>query len=110
MTVNGKRVSKADVPAEDVDDFSVIHVVTDVLYPLVKKNITIAQVLLNDRRFSTLASAFRNTGLLNTLEQGNLVTLTSYSLLNEFLLEINKKFNGENDYFRWTFYIVRPHK
>ena len=70
MTVNGKRVSKADVPAEEGDDLNVVHVVTEVLYPLVKKNYTIVQELLSDTKFSTLVSALRNTGLLNTLEQG----------------------------------------
>ena len=73
MTVNGKRVSKADVLAEDDQVRNVIHVTTDVLYPLVKKNYTVPQVLLNDRRFSTLVSVLRDTGLLNALEQGKMV-------------------------------------
>ena len=72
MTVNGKRVSKADVLAEDGQVRNVIHVTTEVLYPLVKKNYTVPQVLLNDRRFSTLASVLRDTGLLNALEQGKI--------------------------------------
>ena len=70
MTVNGKRVSKADVTAEDGNDINVVHVVTEVLYPLVKKNYTIPQVLLNDDKFSTLVSVLRDTGLLNALESG----------------------------------------
>ena len=70
MTVNGKRVSKADVTAEDGNDINVVHVVTEVLYPLVKKNYTIPQVLLNDNRFSTLVSVLSDTGLLNALESG----------------------------------------
>ena len=73
MTVNGKRVSKADVLAEDDQVRNVIHVTTEVLYPLVKKNYTVPQVLLNDRRFSTLVSVLRDTGLLNALEQGKMV-------------------------------------
>ena len=73
MTVNGKRVSKADVLAEDGQVRNVIHVTTEVLYPLVKKNYTVPQVLLNDRRFSTLVSVLRDTGLLNALEQGKMV-------------------------------------
>ena len=72
MTVNGKRVSKADVLAEDGQVRNVIHVTTEVLYPLVKKNYTVPQVLLNDRRFSTLVSVLRDTGLLNALEQGKI--------------------------------------
>ena len=72
MTVNGKRVSKADVLAEDDQVRNVIHVTTEVLYPLVKKNYTVPQVLLNDRRFSTLVSVLRDTGLLNALEQGKI--------------------------------------
>ena len=70
MTVNGKRVSKADVTAEDDNDIIVVHVVTEVLYPLVTKNYTIPQVLLNDDKFSTLVSVLRDTGLLNALESG----------------------------------------
>ena len=73
MTVNGKRVSKADVLAEDDQVRNVIHVTTEVLYPLVKKNYTVPQVLLNDRRFSTLVSVLRDSGLLNALEQGKMV-------------------------------------
>ena len=73
MTVNGKRVSKADVLAEDDQVRNVIHVTTEVLYPLVKKNYTVPQVLLNDRRFSTLVSVLRDTGLLNALEQGKIL-------------------------------------
>ena len=69
MTVNGKRVSKADIPAGD-DDLSVIHIVTEVLFPLVEKNNTIDQVLVNDGRFGTLLSALQITGLLDNLTQG----------------------------------------
>ena len=69
MTVNGKRVSKADVPAAD-DDQSVIHVVTEVLFPLVDKDNTIDQVLVKDGRFGTLLSALQTTGLLDTLKEG----------------------------------------
>ena len=72
MTVNGKRVSKADVLAEEGQVRNVIHVTTEVLYPLVKKNYTVPQVLLNDRRFSTLVSVLRDTGLLNALEKGKI--------------------------------------
>jgi len=75
MTVNGKRVSKADVTAEDGNDINVVHVVTEVLYPLVKKNYTIPQVLLNDNRFSTLVSVLSDTGLLNALESDGPFTL-----------------------------------
>ena len=80
MTVNGKRVSKADVTAEDDNDIIVVHVVTEVLYPLVKKNYTIPQVLLNDNRFSTLVSVLSDTGLLNALESG--IKLKIYIWLN----------------------------
>ena len=69
MTVNGKRVSKADVPAAD-DELSVIHIVTEVLYPLVDRNHTIAQILREDSRFKTLYSALQSTGLLNSFERG----------------------------------------
>ena len=69
MAVNGKRVSKADVPAPDDDD-SIIHVVTEVLYPLVQKTTTIDQVLEWDGRFGTLLSALQMTGLLDVLKGG----------------------------------------
>jgi hypothetical protein len=69
MTVNGKRVSKADVTAAD-DELSVIHIVTEVLYPLVDRNHTIAQVLKEDKRFSTLYSALETSGLLDSFERG----------------------------------------
>ena len=69
MTVNGKRVSKADVSAGD-DDRSVIHVVTEVLFPLVQKYETVAHILATDGRFETLLSALDSTGLLNDLEKG----------------------------------------
>ena len=69
MTVNGKRVSKADVPAGD-ENQSVIHVVTEVIFPLVEKNNTIAEVLAKDDRFSTLLSAFESAEILNILEKG----------------------------------------
>ena len=39
MTVNGKRVSKADIPATDGGE-SVIHIVTEVIFPVVQKYTT----------------------------------------------------------------------
>ena len=69
MTVNGKRVSKADIPATDGGE-SVIHIVTEVIFPLVQKNTTIDQVLIKDGRFGTLLSALQSTDLLDGLRQG----------------------------------------
>lgn len=96
MTVNGKRVSKADVTAEDDNDIIVVHVVTEVLYPLVTKNYTIPQVLLNDDKFSTLVSVLRDTGLLNALESEGPFTL--FAPTNEaFQRRDGRQLNNLND-------------
>jgi len=61
VTVNGKRVSKADVKADN----GVIHMVSDVIYPLPTSNI--AELVTNDPRFSTLLAAVGAAGLADTL-------------------------------------------
>merc|ERR1719341_1834457 len=48
VTINGKRVYKADIVADN----GVIHMVTDVIYPFPTGNI--AEVVTGDERFSTL--------------------------------------------------------
>jgi len=61
VTVNGKRVSKADVKADN----GVIHMVSDVIYPLPTSNI--AELVSTDPRFSTLLAAVGAAGLADTL-------------------------------------------
>lgn len=61
VTVNGKRVSKADVKADN----GVIHMVSDVIYPLPTSNI--AELVSSDPRFSTLLAAVGAAGLADTL-------------------------------------------
>jgi len=61
VTVNGKRVSKADVKADN----GVIHMVSDVIYPLPTSNI--AELVTSDPRFSTLLAAVGAAGLADTL-------------------------------------------
>merc|ERR1712198_233039 len=61
VTVNGKRVTKADLKADN----GVIHMVSDVIYPLPTGNI--AEVVTGDERFSTLLAAVGAAGLAETL-------------------------------------------
>ena len=57
VTVNGKRVSKADVKASN----GVIHMVTGVIYPI--PTMSLAEKLGSDPRFSTLLTAIQAAGL-----------------------------------------------
>merc|ERR1712107_973809 len=61
VTINGKRVTKADIKADN----GVIHMVSDVIYPIPTQNI--AQVVTGDDRFSTLLAAVGAAGLAETL-------------------------------------------
>merc|ERR1719173_268109 len=61
ITINGKRVSKADIPADN----GVIHMITDVIYPFPTGNI--AEIVTGDDRFSTLLAAVQAAGLAETL-------------------------------------------
>eukprot|EP00088_Acartia_fossae_P024957 TRINITY_DN2578_c0_g1_i6.p1 TRINITY_DN2578_c0_g1~~TRINITY_DN2578_c0_g1_i6.p1 ORF type:complete len:292 (-),score=85.18 TRINITY_DN2578_c0_g1_i6:276-1151(-) len=61
VTINGKRVSKADIMADN----GVIHMVTDVIYPFPSGNI--AEIVSSDPRFSTLLAAVGAAGLADTL-------------------------------------------
>merc|ERR1719495_1510296 len=69
VTVNGKRVKKADIPADN----GVIHMVNCVIYPLPTGNI--AEVVTGDERFSTLLAAVAATELTDTLASGGPFTL-----------------------------------
>merc|ERR1712183_758072 len=69
VTVNGKRVKKADIVADN----GVIHMVTDVIYPFPTGNI--AEVVTSDERFSTLLAAVGAAGLADTLATGGPFTV-----------------------------------
>merc|ERR1739838_905321 len=69
VTVNGKRVKKADIVADN----GVIHMVTDVIYPFPTGNI--AEVVTGDERFSTLLAAVGAAGLADTLATGGPFTV-----------------------------------
>merc|ERR1711892_1615816 len=69
VTVNGKRVKKADIVADN----GVIHMVTDVIYPFPTGNI--AEVVTGDERFSTLLAAVSAAGLADTLATGGPFTV-----------------------------------
>jgi len=69
VTVNGKRVKKADIVADN----GVIHMVQDVIYPFTTGNI--AEVVTGDKRFSTLLAAVGAAGLADTLATGGPFTV-----------------------------------
>jgi len=69
VTINGKRVYKADIVADN----GVIHMVTDVIYPFPGGNI--AEVVTGDERFSTLLAAVGAAGLADTLATGGPFTV-----------------------------------
>merc|ERR1711892_1328575 len=69
VTVNGKRVKKADIVADN----GVIHMVTDVIYPFPTGNI--AEVVTGGERFSTLLAAVGAAGLADTLATGGPFTV-----------------------------------
>jgi len=69
VTVNGKRVKKADIPADN----GVIHMVNCVIYPFPTGNI--AEVVTGDERFSTLLAAVAAAELTDTLASGGPFTL-----------------------------------
>ena len=60
-TVNGKRIRKTDIEADN----GVIHVVSEVIFPF--SDMTIPEVLTKDGRFSTLLTAVGEAGLVNLL-------------------------------------------
>ena len=45
-TINGKRIEKADIEATN----GVIHIITDVIYPIIDTNTTIADIISTDPR------------------------------------------------------------
>jgi len=69
VTVNGERVKKADMMADN----GVIHMMNRVIYPFPVGNI--AEVVTGDQRFSTLLSAVVEAGLVETLSTGGPFTV-----------------------------------
>ena len=63
VTVNGKRVSKADVEADN----GVVHVVSDVIYPFAEGDIPTALTQDPEGRFTTLLAAVGAAELAETL-------------------------------------------
>merc|ERR1711915_760556 len=69
VTINGKRVYKTDIVADN----GVIHMVSDVIYPFPTGNI--AEVVTGDERFSTLLAAVGAADLADTLATGGPFTV-----------------------------------
>ena len=82
VTINGKSVNKADLLADN----GIIHYVTDVVYPLVNRDIP--AVLAKDGRFGTLLTAIEMAGL------GDLLTQSRYTLFLSIHRYINYKFSN----------------
>merc|ERR1711997_855513 len=66
ITINGKKVMKADMKADN----GVIHCVSDVLFPIPEKDLV--DTLIADERFSTLVTAATAAGLVDTLRTTDL--------------------------------------
>merc|ERR1711872_2005 len=69
VTVNGKRVKKADMMADN----GMIHLMNSVIYPLPTANI--AEAVTADARFSTLLTAVVEADLVETLSTGGPFTV-----------------------------------
>ena len=69
MTINGKRVYKTDIEADN----GLIHLLNDVVYPFPLGNIM--EVIRQDDHFSTLLSAIEAADLADTLSIGGPFTL-----------------------------------
>merc|ERR1712119_63797 len=82
VTVNGKRVKKADIVADN----GVIHCVTDVVYPFPTGNF--AEVVTGDERFSTLLAAVGAAELADTLATGG--PFTVFAPTNDAFAKIPK--------------------
>lgn len=82
FTVNGKRLVKTDIRADN----GMIHMVGDVLYPIPEGNI--AEVVTGDDRFSTLLAAVGAAGLAETLSGEG--PFTVFAPTNEAFAKIPK--------------------
>merc|ERR1719410_2295712 len=66
ITINGKKVAKADMKADN----GVIHMMSDVLYPIPENDLV--DTLIADERFSTLVTAATAAGIVDTLRTTDL--------------------------------------
>merc|ERR1712241_671042 len=66
ITINGKKVKRADIKADN----GVIHIVSDVLYPIPENDL--ADTLIADERFSTLVTAATAAGIVEILRTKDL--------------------------------------
>merc|ERR1711878_36414 len=66
ITINGKKVAKADMKADN----GVIHMMSDVLYPIPEKDLV--DTLIADERFSTLVTAATAAGIVDVLKTKDL--------------------------------------
>jgi len=69
ITINGKKVMKADMKADN----GVIHCVSDVLFPIPEKDLV--DTLVADERFSTLVAAVTAAGLVDTVREAGSLTI-----------------------------------
>jgi len=79
ITINGKKVMKADIVADN----GVIHCVSDVLYPIPENDLV--DTLIADERFSTLVTAASAAGLVDTLRTTD---LTIFAPTNEAFAKV----------------------
>jgi len=66
ITINGKKVKKADIKADN----GVIHSISDVLFPIPENDL--ADTLIADERFSTLVTAATAAGIVDVLKTKDL--------------------------------------
>jgi len=66
ITINGKKVKTADLKADN----GVIHIVSDVLYPIPENDLV--DTLIADERFSTLVTAASAAGIVDVLRTKDL--------------------------------------
>ena len=69
FAVNGKKIVKADVQADN----GVIHVIDEVIYPFADK--TVVEVLAGNPDYSTLVTAVQAAGLVDTLNSAGPFTI-----------------------------------
>lgn len=83
ITVNGKRVNTANIPADN----GIVHVVSEVFYPIPTE--TIAGVASNDQRFSTLLELVTAAGLAETLSDPA-ATFTVFAPTNDAFAKLDE--------------------
>merc|ERR1711936_282195 len=81
ITINGKKVMKADIKADN----GMIHSISDVLYPIPENDLV--DTLIADERFSTLVTAATAAGLVDTLRTTD---LTIFAPTNDAFAKVPK--------------------